>query len=494
MSDHVSPQKPPFALKFRSSVGFVTAVVLLSIFVDLFVYALIIPVIPFRLEELGYKSPAALTGWLMFAFSFGLIVATPPLAYFSERYWSRRAPLIVAILLLVGSQAMFMEARVYWLMVLARVIQGVSSATVWVVSFALLCDTVPENKLPRQLGIVMSGLTLGFLIGPPIGGVMNEKLGYRSPFILSMGVCVLDLAGRLFVIEREVASKWAREMSADEGSQDTTPNETRERSQLSPLRVVIKLGRSKRAFIALVNTFIYGIILTMLEPTLPLRLQALYGYTSLKVGIIYLTAAVPSLISTPLAGFLIEKLGLEWIVVLSLTCSIPFWVLIGIKGSVAFLVTSLAFAFFFLGAVTTPITVDLAEAAREVEGLGYAHTFGAFNLAYSISSAIGPVIGGQLYSHVKQGWEVITYLSTGLIVLATLAAFYGAGSRPLLDRVIGTVLKEKSNENPGEVEKGPQPAESRERPASVHSQRQESIREVVVNEKGTQEGTASTEK
>jgi predicted MFS family arabinose efflux permease len=47
-----------------------------------------------------------------------------PLAYLAERYWSRRTPLIIAVLLLIGSQALFMEARVYWVMIIARVVQG----------------------------------------------------------------------------------------------------------------------------------------------------------------------------------------------------------------------------------------------------------------------------------------------------------------------------------------------------------------------------------
>jgi predicted MFS family arabinose efflux permease len=77
-----------------------------------------------------------------------------------------------------------------------------------------------DLHLLGQLGIVMSGMTLGFLIGPPIGGIMNEKIGYRSPFILSMGACLLDLIGRLLVIERDQAEKWARETSGD---QEETP-------------------------------------------------------------------------------------------------------------------------------------------------------------------------------------------------------------------------------------------------------------------------------
>jgi hypothetical protein len=84
-----SPQKKPWAVEFRSSVGFCTAVVFLSLFCDLLVYSVIIPsklsilprrcgwgsltqyslleVIPFRLQQLG-NDPAtssSLTGWLL---------------------------------------------------------------------------------------------------------------------------------------------------------------------------------------------------------------------------------------------------------------------------------------------------------------------------------------------------------------------------------------------------------------------------------------------
>jgi hypothetical protein len=63
------------------------------------------------------------------------------------------------------------------------------------------------------------------------------------------------------------------------------------------------------------------------------------------------------------------------------------------------------FSDFFLSAVVTPLTTDLAAAARELDGIGCtfysyadllssiditpldAHVFGAFNFAYSCASA-----------------------------------------------------------------------------------------------------------
>jgi predicted MFS family arabinose efflux permease len=56
----------------------------------------------------------------------------------SENYASRRTPLIMGLVALLASQIMLMESPVYWLMCLARVLQGISSSVVWVVGLALL--------------------------------------------------------------------------------------------------------------------------------------------------------------------------------------------------------------------------------------------------------------------------------------------------------------------------------------------------------------------
>jgi DHA1 family solute carrier family 18 vesicular amine transporter 1/2 len=56
----------------------------------------------------------------------------------SERYSFRQPPLLFGLLLLIASQIIFMEAPHYWVMVIARVLQGCSATIVWVVGLALL--------------------------------------------------------------------------------------------------------------------------------------------------------------------------------------------------------------------------------------------------------------------------------------------------------------------------------------------------------------------
>ncbi|KAG5646072.1 hypothetical protein DXG03_004495 [Asterophora parasitica] len=84
------------------------------------------------------------------------------------------------------------------------------------------CDVVPEAIVGRQLGIALSGLSLGkdtfsvvsiacidgilrILIGPPVGGSLYAGFGYRAPFVFAMGAAVLDMIARLLIVERKDA-------------------------------------------------------------------------------------------------------------------------------------------------------------------------------------------------------------------------------------------------------------------------------------------------
>lgn len=126
---------------------------------------------PFQLERLKYNSVSALTGWLLCAYVrppplsktrshpspavrragplyvplslFSPFVphhssATFPIAIFAEKSSSRRTPLVIGLLALLGAQVLLMEAPNYALMAVARALQGISSSMVWVVGLALL--------------------------------------------------------------------------------------------------------------------------------------------------------------------------------------------------------------------------------------------------------------------------------------------------------------------------------------------------------------------
>ncbi|KAI0358937.1 MFS general substrate transporter [Trametes cingulata] len=489
-SERAKPkQRRPWGLEWRSSVWFITLVVGIAITTDLLIYSMIVPIIPFRLQSLGYEGISGLVGWLLFAYSAALVIFTPPIAFLSEMYRNRKIPLLLGQAALIGSQVLLMEAPAFWVMVLARIAQGISACVIWVVGLALICDTVPEKIVGKQLGLAMMGMSLGFLIGPPVSGALDERFGFRGPFIFGIIVTAIEFIGRLLIIERKEAIRYdasfttlvsrrsnssptlaygttaaeekkeqptnvsageAREEGAEPAETGTrvpsraataTEAHDQERDQdpvhLSIPRLLLKLARSPRALSATWLTLSFGIMLTSLEPVLPLYLQSTFGLDVSKIGLIYIVAVVPSFVSSPLSGWYADRGGATTSTIVCLLGSLPFWFLIFIRVNLAYFLVMFGLLNLFATGTISPVTAEFASVTRSLEGVGYGHVYGAFNVAYGLGSALGPVIGGQLYDHVssKQGWMALNLFNAGLAIVNLIVTVTYFGERTIVHRV-----------------------------------------------------------
>ncbi|KAJ3506089.1 hypothetical protein NLJ89_g7065 [Agrocybe chaxingu] len=479
------PQTKPIGLEWRSSSWLVTAVIGLGIAVDLLVYSIIIPVMPFQLVLLGYSNVSSLTGWLLFAYSGGLVISTIPIAMLSERYNARQLPLVFGLFVLMGSQVMLMEAPNYPVMCIARILQGIGSSMVWVVGLALLSDSSPPSMVGLQLGIAMMGLSLGMVVGPPVGGLLYSHFGFRGPFIFGISATFLDLIGRLILIERKDALVWGIDPAKISSNEDNAPSpvtetkaeeeiqeipsastdveaakdqqttvsqepppatdtEAKPEIKISLVSVMADLSRSPRALVALFIIFVYGIVYSSQEPAIPLHLQRVWDLDSRAVGIVFIAAVVPTMFSAPLTGFWADKKGTEWPATFSLLFSIPWWVIIIIEYRLALFVAAFALEAFFTSGVMSPLTAELAAVSRDLDGVGYGHIYGAFNLVYGVGTSIGPIVGGQMYDHIQRGWMALCLLAAGLLIICLGLALFFVGSNPFYYRLRGLSLVKKS--------------------------------------------------
>ena len=74
----------------------------------------------------------------------------------------------------------------------ARGVQGVAAATVNVTSLALVSAAFPDPKeKARAIGIWTAIASVGTAIGPTLGGLLVEHVGWRSIFLVNVPVGVL---------------------------------------------------------------------------------------------------------------------------------------------------------------------------------------------------------------------------------------------------------------------------------------------------------------
>lgn len=474
--------------EWRSSVPFTTSVVALGIAFDSLNYNIVVSVFPFRLEALNYSHVSSLVGWLLFIYSAGLVISTPVIAIVSERLHSRRGVMIAGQFALVASQLLLMEASKFWVMCLGRLFEGISSAIILVAGLALICDRTPDKDIGGQLGVAMVGLPLGALVGPPVGGALYARWGYRAPFIFTILFTLVDFAGRVLIIEppaeigqrddeehnskSDIALAATQELpslaAAAPGHLDLQIIETvsdpsipaphvlaRKAPELSLLGVMVRLLSSSRTLVSLSVAFLCSFAFSAADVTLPLRLQAVWGLSASRVGIVFIAAIVPTLISSPLAGFLTDRVGPAWVAAALLFAGIPWWGALTRTFSLAFFIASFAIENFFIAAVVSPVTAELASITRTMDGVGYAHSYGTFNIIFGLGNAAGAIVGGQIYSHSSAGWPIICYINVGLLTftLAVTAAFLE--ERPLVLRAWDLLRGRRQGLKAGEAAPGP---------------------------------------
>ncbi|WVR08154.1 hypothetical protein IAU60_005200 [Kwoniella sp. DSM 27419] len=478
----------PMGLKWRSSSWFITFVVTLGVIVDYLAYAIVVPVLPYRLQELGYTNVSGLVSWLLFAYAIGIGIFILPVGFIFHRYPYRRGPMVIAVLALMVAIILFMTINAYWVMVLSRFLQGAISTVIWTVGFALISENVDEKNIGRQVGFAISGVAIGNSIAPPIGGALYAHMGWHAPFIFTLIVCVVDLVLRFLVIEqkdvRALEAKCAEldaavnasaelengvNRTARQGSnavvraqgekdEEATKSPAKE---LSPWEVIRALCSSARGLSCYWIIFTFGAFVGLTEPTLTLRIQEVWSKDSDFVGLVYLAAAAPTFFAGPVVGHIADKFGSEFIVFPCLLFSLPWIALLILDKSLPGFIVFFSIANTAVSAAMGPTGFEVAMATKDVEGISEIHQYAAINMAFAIASAVGSVAGGQMYDHITKGWEAVCWLLFAICAASLPIPFFYTGDRTLLDRILkrpsSTIGGSKASgvETPVDTEAGP---------------------------------------
>ena len=161
--------------------------------VTLIVIAIAQFLVPFSMSALGVALPsigrelaidAVLLGWV--ATSYVLVTAAflVPFGRLAD-ISGRKRIFEYGICLHVIASLLCAMANSGLLLIIFRVLQGISAAMITGIGIAILTSVFPPEERGRALGISLGAVYLGLTLGPLLGGVLTEHLGWRSIFYLS---------------------------------------------------------------------------------------------------------------------------------------------------------------------------------------------------------------------------------------------------------------------------------------------------------------------
>jgi MFS family permease len=119
-----------------------------------------------------------------------------PFGHAADTYGHKRIYVLGAFLGFVGALGCALAPDFLFLL-LFRGVQGLGASAAMACAPALISLTVEPSKRGRYLGLASTALYIGLAAGPPIGGVIEQFLGYRAVFLLqavfSFGLFILTM-------------------------------------------------------------------------------------------------------------------------------------------------------------------------------------------------------------------------------------------------------------------------------------------------------------
>jgi len=135
--------------------------------------------------------PQSQTGLLVSWFAFTVVLTSTPLALLTKRL-PRHGLIVFVLLVFALSNVLTALAPSYELVVATRVLGGLAHGLFWGVVGAYSAHLVPKEQIGRAISITISGGTLAFVFGVPLGTAAGHALGWRLSFVL---LAVLMLIG-----------------------------------------------------------------------------------------------------------------------------------------------------------------------------------------------------------------------------------------------------------------------------------------------------------
>jgi DHA1 family multidrug resistance protein-like MFS transporter len=247
-------------------------------------FSLRTPFLPFFVAELGARNLETQVLWAgaINAGGAAVMAITAPLwGALADRYGRKLMVLraMVAGSLTIGLMAL---ATSPWQLFVLRLVEGGFTGTV-TASTTLAASTVPRERLGFGLGLMQMAVFSGSAVGPLIGGVLADQIGYRATFVLAGSLLLVSALLVAFLVEERFEPPPRRAGHGETGGETW-------RLLLAPalLGIVVSLFALRAASMALQP------IVPLLVAQLARGSSAVNSLAGLAMGVSGMTSAVAS--------------------------------------------------------------------------------------------------------------------------------------------------------------------------------------------------------
>ncbi len=350
------------------------AFILITVMIDSMGIGLIMPVMPDLIREVDGGSLAEAAVWggiLSTIFAVMQFLFAPILGSLSDQF-GRRPILLISLVVMALDYLVMAVAGTIWLLVLGRMVGGITAATQSIAN-AYMADISTAEEKSARFGLVGAAFGIGFVLGPLIGGLLAE-FGTRAPFYAAAALAAGNAIFGFLVLPETVTDATRRRFTWARAN------------PLGAFAAVTALPGLRR-LVALF--FIYQVAFWVYPAIWAYFTRARFGWDATMVGLSLASFGIAiALVQGGLIRVILRYLGDRGTVIFGLTYNFfAFLALAFVTSSTLALILAPLTAF---GAVVTPALQGIAS--RTVPADAQGELQGVMTSTMALSMILSPLI------------------------------------------------------------------------------------------------------
>ncbi|MEO0918404.1 MAG: MFS transporter, partial [Pseudomonadota bacterium] len=265
----------------------------------------------------------------------------------SDRY-GRRPILLVSLVVMALDYLVMAVAGAMWLLLLGRVVGGITAATQSTAAAYMADISTPEKKA-ENFGLIGAAFGIGFVLGPLVGGLLGE-FGTRAPFYAAAALAALNAAFGWFVLKETVTDKIRRPFSW---------------ARANPVGTLRVLGKLPDVGPLLLVFFLYQVAFTVYPAVWSYFGQARFGWSPATIGLsLALFGIAMAIVQGGLIRYVLRWLGERGTVIYGHVFDVAIFLAIATvtSGTVALILTPIA---ALAGVITPALQAIMSKAVGD---------------------------------------------------------------------------------------------------------------------------------
>jgi MFS transporter, DHA1 family, tetracycline resistance protein len=361
-------------------------VLFLTVFIDLIGFGMVIPFLSYYARE--YGASGLEVGAVVGVYSIMQFFFAPVWGRLSDRV-GRRPILLISLLASLTGYLMFAFARSLTILFVSRVIAGIGGANIGTAQAYITDSTAPEDRA-KGMGLIGAAFGLGFILGPPMSGILSEVGRQRGLHgNLLPGLVAAGLSFTAFLIALSVLA-------------ESKPPNLTPRSGIPPQfdpRMWREIG--SRPLLASLMACLFLTLLSVagMEVSVTLHAKERFAFTQMDLAYVFLfMGVIVATIQGGLLGKLARRFGEKGLILIGSACFV-----VGIALVPGIHRVPLVYAAGFLIAIgqglcypaITSLVSQLAPEGERGSLLGLATATG------SLARFAGPIVSGFFYDWAR---------------------------------------------------------------------------------------------